>query len=47
MEKEIIQKKSFSAGYSEWKNEVIEQIHYRQLHTVLNVNAETLQNYWE
>ena len=47
MEKEIIQKKSFSAGYSEWKNEIIEQIHYRQLHTVLNVNAETLQNYWE
>ena len=47
MEKEIMQTEPFSAGYSEWKNEIIEQIHHRQLRAVLNVNAETLQNYWE
>ena len=33
--------------YSSWKDGIIEQIHSRQLRTVLNVNADTLQNYWE
>lgn len=36
--------------YLKWictKNDIIQQIHTRQLRTVLNVNADTLQNYWE
>ena len=33
--------------YESWKNEIVSEIHTRQLHTVLNVNADTLQNYFE
>ena len=36
-----------SSDYSAWKDTIISQIHTRQLETVFNVNAETLQNYWE
>lgn len=43
----MMQTKYFSSEYSEWKNGIIELIHHRQLRTVLNVNADTLQNYWE
>ncbi len=31
--------------YEEWKNEIVSEIHTRQLKTVLNINADTLKNY--
>ncbi len=33
--------------YESWKNEIVNEIHSRQFRTVLNVNADTLQNYFE
>ena len=33
--------------YESWKNEIVKEIHSRQFLTVLNVNADTLQNYFE
>lgn len=33
--------------YEEWKNEIVSEIHTRQLKTVLNINADTLKNYFE
>lgn len=33
--------------YEIWKNELINQIHHRQLRTLFNINADTLHNYFE
>lgn len=33
--------------YSSWKDDLINQIHLRQLKTVININSDTLQNYFE
>lgn len=33
--------------YSFWKDELINQIHLRQLKTVININSDTLKNYFE
>ncbi len=35
------------ADYLSWRDSIIKQIHTGQLRTILNVNAETLENYWE
>lgn len=44
MENNLDIKKS---DYSIWKDELINQIHLRQLKTVININTETLNNYFE
>lgn len=44
MENNLDIKKS---DYSIWKDELINQIHLRQLKAVININTETLNNYFE
>lgn len=36
-----------NSDYSIWKDELINQIHLRQLKAVININTETLNNYFE
>lgn len=36
-----------NSDYSLWKDELINQIHLRQLKTVININSDTLNNYFE
>ena len=47
MEKQVNEIMIQNQEYESWKNEIVSEIHSRQLRTVLNVNADTLQNYFE